>query len=157
MIRSRTKHFNHVGRVYSDTSLCIKIFDCVMKRFIFFFFPGFENLFKDQLPNRLQEAQVPLLSRKDCQNNAYGSSITKYMQCAGYLEGAHLPDTCKGDSGGPLMCQDKRGIFKLWGITSWGNNYFCSSQQNAPAPGVYTKVDKYLKWINKKLSTRKCT
>ncbi|XP_072050043.1 chymotrypsin A-like [Amphiura filiformis] len=118
-------------------------------------YTGFANLFAGKFPALLQEAQVPLLSLDACQQ-AYGILISKQMQCAGFLDGAHRTDTCKGDSGGPLVCQDESGQFKLWGITSWGNNNFCSLEPSEPAPGVYTKVDKYLKWIYKKLTTSKC-
>ena len=87
---------------------------------------------------------------------AYGTQITNQMQCAGYLEGARRSDTCKADSGGPLVCQDESGKYKLWGITSWGDNNFCQLDPNRPVPGVYTRVDKYLKWINNKLTTNRC-
>ena len=107
------------------------------------------------LPNVLQEALVPLINLSTCQT-AYGTHVTKRMQCAGFLEGNHRADTCKADSGGPLVCQDESGKFKLWGITSWGNNLFCQLDPSGPVPGVYTRVDKYLKWIKKKLASTKC-
>ena len=79
------------------------------------------------------------------------------MQCAGYLEGTERADSCKGDSGGPLVCQDEQsGRFKLWGLTSWGDNHFCALEPIQPAPGVYTRIDKYLRWIEHKMTTSKC-
>ncbi len=107
-------------------------------------------MFTRTFPNVLQEAEVPLISTQNCQT-AYGTLLNGQMQCAGFLEGAHRADTCKGDSGGPLVCQDDSGNFKLWGITSWGDNNFCSVMPDGPVPGVYTKVDRYLNWIENEI------
>ncbi|XP_070494752.1 transmembrane protease serine 9-like [Chironomus tepperi] len=52
-------------------------------------------------------------------------------------------DACQGDSGGPLF-YEKNNINYLYGITSFG--IACGSQT---LPGVYTKVTRYLDWIEK--------
>lgn len=44
-------------------------------------------------------------------------------------------NTCKGDSGGPLICQTTRSLLKLVGITSYGVD--CVSET---VPGIYTDV-----------------
>ena len=50
------------------------------------------------------------------------------------------PDTCKGDSGGPMMCGSGHNV--LAGVTSWGEST-CSGT----LPSVYTRVSKYRGWI----------
>ncbi|XP_024915703.1 trypsin-3 [Cynoglossus semilaevis] len=66
----------------------------------------------------------------------YYFRITQNMICAGSQNGGK--DSCQGDSGGPLICNGK-----LEGIVSWGIG--CAY---AYYPGVYTKVQNYLSWIN---------
>ncbi|KAM3830129.1 beta-fibrinogenase [Vipera latastei] len=56
--------------------------------------------------------------------------------CAGILQGGI--DTCKGDSGGPLICNGE-----IQGIVSWGDSP-CAQLLN---PGHYTKVFDYTDWI----------
>ncbi|XP_046809042.1 trypsin-1 [Lucilia cuprina] len=86
----------------------------------------------------LQEVVVPVLTNTQCRATSYKSMILETMLCAGYLEGGK--DACQGDSGGPLIVRD--GIFRLAGVVSFG--YGCA---NPNAPGVYTRVSKYLDWI----------
>ncbi|XP_072165246.1 chymotrypsinogen A-like [Diadema setosum] len=119
-------------------------------------YTGFVDFFLGRRPNVLQEATVPLLSNRECKD-AYGTRVKHKMVCAGTTEPGERADTCKGDSGGPMVCQSRNeGPFKLWGITSWGDNFFCNPDPSTRVPGVYTRVDKYLKWIQRKLRTKKC-
>ncbi|XP_074498924.1 trypsin-3 [Sebastes fasciatus] len=69
-------------------------------------------------------------------NYYYWGRITPNMLCAGSRYGGK--DSCQGDSGGPLICSGKFEGIVSWGI-SCANPYF---------PGVYTKVRKYVSWIN---------
>ncbi|VVC45550.1 Serine proteases, trypsin family, serine active site,Peptidase S1, PA clan,Serine proteases, trypsin [Cinara cedri] len=64
------------------------------------------------------------------------------MVCAGYSEGGK--DTCGGDSGGPLQITNDNYtcMYTQIGITSFGKN--CAQKD---LPGVYTKVSKYIPWI----------
>ncbi len=112
---------------------------------ILFYLPGNGNY-----PDILQEGEVPILARSQCTDfRVYGNKLTSNMMCAGYLTGGL--DSCDGDSGGPLVCQNRDGKWKLVGITSWG--YGCAE---ANAPGVYTRVERYLSWINNKRTSTRC-
>ncbi|XP_014063451.2 transmembrane protease serine 9-like [Salmo salar] len=89
--------------------------------------------------NRLQEVNVTCLSLEDC-NKFYRGVIQPTMFCAGDPEGG--VDACQGDSGGPLSCYTG-SRYELAGVVSWGVG--CGRAQR---PGVYTKVQVYLDWIN---------
>ena len=55
-------------------------------------------------------------------------------------------DSCGGDSGGPLMLEQKnRGgkNFTLVGLVSWGSNV-CAVKN---LPGIYADVSYFLEWI----------
>ncbi|CAK1583442.1 unnamed protein product [Parnassius mnemosyne] len=66
---------------------------------------------------------------------------TNNILCAGVLG----KDSCKGDSGGPLMLEgnyDNEFKFIQHGIVSYG-----PSQCGSHFPGVYTNVSSFMKWI----------
>ncbi|XP_043111660.1 hyaluronan-binding protein 2-like [Puntigrus tetrazona] len=93
----------------------------------------------------LLDAQVLLISQEACSSNkVYASLLDDGMFCAGYLKGG--VDSCQGDSGGPLTCERNQTHY-IYGIVSWGDS--CGEKNK---PGVYTRVLKYLDWINKKIS-----
>ncbi|XP_068943505.1 trypsin-like [Petaurus breviceps papuanus] len=85
-------------------------------------------------PDVLKCLNAPILSDADCKSS-YPGRITGNMVCAGFLEGGK--DSCQRDSGGPMVCNGE-----LQGIVSWGAG--CALKNS---PGVYTKVCKYLDWI----------
>jgi secreted trypsin-like serine protease len=58
-----------------------------------------------------------------------------------FAGGRNLPDTCKGDSGGPAFIKDQDGRLLLAGITSRG-------AVGCDQGGVYTLVPAFLPWIN---------
>ncbi|XP_019381522.1 PREDICTED: plasma kallikrein isoform X1 [Gavialis gangeticus] len=90
----------------------------------------------------LQKANIPLVSKEECQSRYQEHTINNKVICAGYKEGGK--DACKGDSGGPLSCKHEE-IWYLVGITSWGEG--CARPE---LPGVYTKVAEYADWILEK-------
>ncbi|XP_076173330.1 trypsin-1-like [Ptiloglossa arizonensis] len=91
------------------------------------------------LAGEVHEVQVPILSLTQCRKMKYRANrITDNMICAG--RGSQ--DSCQGDSGGPLLVHEGDRL-EIVGIVSWGVG--CG---RAGYPGVYTRVTKYLKWIN---------
>ncbi|XP_026735969.1 phenoloxidase-activating enzyme-like [Trichoplusia ni] len=64
--------------------------------------------------------------------------------CAGGINGK---DSCKGDSGGPLMYEDGR-TYEVIGIVSFGP-VPCGMEG---IPGVYSKVYEYLDWIRRTIT-----
>lgn len=95
----------------------------------------------------LLEATLPMLTTKECQTY-HGASVTANMLCTYEKD----KDACQGDSGGPLAWKDAANKHYLAGVVSWG--YGCGGDKS---PGVYTKVTKYLDWIEKETSIKFCT
>lgn len=76
-----------------------------------------------------------------------GRRLNGTQVCAG---GVKNVDSCRGDSGGPLMKFITQGRSSYWilvGIVSYGSNP--CGQQNKPA--VYTRVESFLSWIESKM------
>ncbi|XP_056617129.1 hyaluronan-binding protein 2-like isoform X1 [Triplophysa dalaica] len=93
----------------------------------------------------LLDAQVLLISQEACSTNKdYAAVLDSGMFCAGHLKGG--VDSCQGDSGGPLTCERNQTHF-VYGIVSWGDS--CGEMGK---PGVYTRVTKYVDWINTKIA-----
>jgi secreted trypsin-like serine protease len=84
------------------------------------------------LPDTLQEAQVPVTTDADCAA-AYSDFEADTMLCAGFPQGG--VDTCQGDSGGPLFGRTAAGELKVVGATSFGEG--CARPGK---PGVYARV-----------------
>ncbi|OQR66915.1 proclotting enzyme precursor-like [Tropilaelaps mercedesae] len=93
----------------------------------------------------LQEAQVPVTPQEDCRQVYAEYFVSENMMCAGYKRGRI--DSCAGDSGGPLLVQDKQT--KRWtvhGITSFGEG--CGQRF-----GIYARVVNYVSWIKATMAT----
>lgn len=84
------------------------------------------------IPDRLQEANVPIVSDADC-DKAYPGTDTGTQICAGFPQGG--VDSCQGDSGGPLFGHRADGSLVLVGATSNGDG--CA---RAGKPGVYARI-----------------
>jgi secreted trypsin-like serine protease len=93
------------------------------------------------LPDRLQEAQVPITTDAYC-GGAYSDFDPQTMVCAGFPEGG--VDTCQGDSGGPMFGRTSAGVLRVVGTTSFGEG--CARPGK---PGVYGRVadDTLRPWI----------
>lgn len=87
--------------------------------------------------------EVPFVSQSSCGRlfSRAGVTLRSGQICAGGEEGR---DSCRGDSGGPLMntFRDDAGQWYLEGVVSFGNS--CGQRG---WPGVYTNVAEYLEWI----------
>ncbi|RZF41607.1 hypothetical protein LSTR_LSTR000321 [Laodelphax striatellus] len=101
---------------------------------------------------KLLKVELDGLSISDCNGTAENNPEVprglddNTMVCAGILDGGK--DTCSGDSGGPLFlpprlerspdCELRTQV----GVTSFGKQ--CGLEG---FPGVYTKVEAYVSWI----------
>uniref|UniRef100_A0A3P9BBY1 Peptidase S1 domain-containing protein n=1 Tax=Maylandia zebra TaxID=106582 RepID=A0A3P9BBY1_9CICH len=94
----------------------------------------------------LKSVRVTVIGRhkcNSCEYYNYAPLITSDMVCAG-SNGKKAADTCKGDSGGPLLCG-----FQLVGVTSFGAG--CGDIYK---PGVYSFPSKrQLKWIKETMKS----
>lgn len=98
-------------------------------------------------PTELMDVAVPVVSLDDC-NAAFESSgvvVDSSQICAGLEEGGK--DSCAGDSGGPLMVE-VNGQLAQAGIVSFGAG--CAVEGY---PGVYTRVDAFMDWIQSYTAT----
>ncbi|XP_023610358.1 ovochymase-2 [Myotis lucifugus] len=107
------------------------------------------------LPQVLQEVNLPILTQEECV--AALLTLNKPISgqtflCTGFLDGGR--DACQGDSGGSLMCRNKRGTWTLAGVTSWGSGCGRGWRNNVQkddqgSPGIFTDLSKVLPWIRK--------
>lgn len=101
-----------------------------------FTIPGYLSMSTD-----LHCVNLPLLHPIDCFYWYFMFNIsTSDVICTFSNEGK---DACTGDSGGPLLCNGTQ-----FGIVSWGIG--CAKPNR---PGVYTRVDRYLDFVNETLKT----
>ncbi|XP_067616886.1 venom protease-like [Eurosta solidaginis] len=93
--------------------------------------------------DELLKAYLLIISNSICQKHYNNTAevprgLTDSQLCA--QDRQYGRDTCQGDSGGPLILKEGR-IPYVVGITSFGLG--CATE----TPGVYTRVSKYLDWI----------
>jgi len=101
--------------------------------------PKFSSYFIDESDSSvLREAEITLITSEECKKAR--PEVDDSEVCAGHIG----VSTCRGDSGGPLQCPLANGVWVLEGITSYGR-VDCGST----VPSVFTKVEKFLDWINK--------
>ncbi|XP_068221686.1 venom protease-like [Palaemon carinicauda] len=101
---------------------------------------SFENRATSKVP---MQAQVPIVNRNTCfrayQRLRNKPLVDDKVLCAG----VGGQDSCNGDSGGPLnYLALPQGRFYLAGVVSFGVE--CARPDY---PGVYTRVTKFLNWI----------
>lgn len=94
---------------------------------------------RGSVASHLQQVYVPLIHQAEC-SAKYNGTLTDNMLCAGNIHRGGI-DPCFGDSGGPLACLHN-DHWQLQGVISWGSG--CAERGN---PGVYTRVTRFLHWI----------
>ncbi|XP_054087057.1 trypsin-3-like [Zeugodacus cucurbitae] len=87
-------------------------------------------------PDLILHVDVNIFSAEYCNIRTWNFAFG--MMCAGD-EDDYERDSCSGDSGGPLICDEK-----VTGIVSFG--YGCGEPGH---PGYYTNVTSYIDWIRK--------
>nr|BAR45590.1 complement factor B-1 [Hasarius adansoni] len=117
---------------------------------------GHEGVVSAAVNERLKSSQIlkelllPIQSKQRCTQSLLDNKVatdhfTDRMFCAG--DGKRGNDTCKGDSGGPLMqSQLNSEGYLFWtqvGIVSWGIG--CGKENTY---GYYTHVQKFRSWID---------
>ena len=99
----------------------------------------------------LLSASVKVMSHAYCKSlqtnfrNEYLNLNDDFEFCAGQRQTGNvgdMPDSCKADSGGPLVCSDSNGLVQH-GIVSWGGER-CGEHRE---PGVYANVASASSWI----------
>ncbi|XP_050356563.1 phenoloxidase-activating enzyme-like [Nymphalis io] len=96
---------------------------------------GNDNFIRNEV--KLQ-VTIPFMPTDECET-VQGQDILDSQICAGGQEGK---DSCRGDSGGPLM-YEKNLVYYAVGVVSYGREK-CGT---AGVPAVYTNVFKYVEWI----------
>ncbi|XP_050354196.1 CLIP domain-containing serine protease HP8-like [Nymphalis io] len=95
----------------------------------------------------LRKVEIPIKSDNECRHyydrnyDSGTNNIINKILCAGEVG----KDSCKGDSGGPLMLEELyNDIYRMiqFGVVSYG-----PQQCGSATPGVYTDVRQYVKWI----------
>ena len=85
----------------------------------------------DRFPNRMQEAEVPVVSDAEARRDYDSAYAPALMVAAGRVN----RDTCQGDSGGPMFERLNGTTFQI-GITSFGIG--CGTRE---FPGVYAETN----------------
>lgn len=95
--------------------------------------------------DRLQHLILPFVENKEC-NERYRGNLVAEQICMGGEAGK---DSCRGDSGGPLIMKagSEREVSMQIGIVSYGP----TSCGQKGFPGVYTSVSHYRSWVEETL------
>jgi secreted trypsin-like serine protease len=125
---------------FTDTirPICLPTFNVALDNYKVCVSTGFgRTAYYDPPASRLLQARMDILPMSDCFSSIaaeFGSTyFTLYNNTVLCLGPTDEVDTCKGDSGGPLACQDQNGAWTVVGVTSFGFGY-CESSFDARVP-----------------------
>ena len=91
----------------------------------------------------IRKVEVPIVSRAACRNRYRAAGINSQHICAG----DENADSCKGDSGGPLLYRSSAAEpWILIGVVSFGD-----TKCGWGDPGVYANVQHFVGWIKRNL------
>ncbi|XP_063146781.1 complement factor D [Candoia aspera] len=91
--------------------------------------------------DKLQFVQLSIIGRGRCNMRRFhDGSVTENMMCAE----SRKKDSCKGDSGGPIVCNGT-----VEGIVTTGSTV-CG---NWMKPGIYTRTAPYVSWITSTMAS----
>lgn len=95
---------------------------------------------KNIYPTELHQVDLSIVDNTECSRNL--PDVTENMLCAKAISAKK--DTCRGDSGGPLIVFDEESqSWRQAGLTSWGIG--CAIPEFS---GVYTRVKNYASFIS---------
>ena len=102
----------------------------------------------------LRKINMTVVGQRFCDRAFTNETIGPTQMCAigqqfQSLYGPIYEDTCRGDSGGPLMCQVDGSMVAL-GIVSFGRGCGRST------PGVYTRICSYKRWMMHTMNISGC-
>ena len=126
----------------APVSLCSSLFDpqgrnCLVSGW------GHMKSTGSEVPIKLRKVSLRVVHDHLCARMLQGLPWDQHtMLCAGGED----KDACQGDSGGPLVCHEDGGKTCIAGIVSWGVP--CATRG---VPGVYTRVNSYLGWIQENM------
>lgn len=100
---------------------------------------GIEHNGESQAPKKLRFTELKVISNAQCKKEYNILIVKDTTLCA---KGEKMESTCQGDSGGPLVLKETG---ELIGITSFVGIEGCE----AGLSGGFTRVNKYLDWIQK--------
>jgi len=104
--------------------------------------------------NVLKYAFLPISSGTQCQSSydklLANSDDQVYIGKNTICAGGNEVDTCRGDSGSPLLVSDTQSRWAVTGVVSFG-----ASVCGSPIPGVFTKIQSYLPWIKREIEKQR--
>ncbi|XP_063961438.1 uncharacterized protein LOC129270205 isoform X2 [Lytechinus pictus] len=92
----------------------------------------------------LQKGVVHLVSNERCAE-LYTNRTSDLMICAELVQGDKF--ACRGDGGGPLVCEGSDGRWHLVGVTSWGEGCMYIGK-----PDIYARVSRFVPFVEEVLA-----